>query len=130
MEVLNTLHEVLANISIIIEQSSAQYLFFGGDLNVNLKKASLHSAKINDFLLTYEMFVANDRASMPAGTLVPPGVSTKYTFSNGKLQCYSTIDFLCVSKAVISDVFEYDTVEIASNFSDHLAAFSNMHRIV
>ena len=79
----NTLHEVLANISIIIEQSSAEYIIFGGDLNVNLKSASPHSAAINDFLLTYKMLVANDRSTSPA----PSGVSAdiKYTFLNESL---------------------------------------------
>ncbi len=123
VESLNTLHEVLANISIIIEQSSAQYLIFGGDLNVNLKATTPHSAAINDFLQTYKMLVANDRTSLSAGTPAPAGISTdiKYTFSNEKRSAYSIIDFICVSKSVINDVFEYDTVDSASNFSDHLA---------
>ena len=70
VEALNTLHEVLANICIIIEQSSAKYIIFGGDLNVNLKSASPHSAAKNDFVLIYKMLVANDRSNIPA----PPGV--------------------------------------------------------
>jgi exonuclease III len=122
IEALNTLHEVLANACSIIEQSTAKYIVFGGDLNVNLSQKSLHAVAINDFLLTYKVSVANDRSIIAPGSTVPPGVSLdiKYTFSNEKLQRYSLIDFICISKSLLQNVSEYKTVDSASNFSDHL----------
>ena len=54
---LDCVHEILANVSEIIELSTVDYVIFGGDLNVNLQGKSSHSVAINDFLLTYKLLI-------------------------------------------------------------------------
>src|ERR1043165_496097 len=90
-EAWNLLHEITANICNIIENSQAQYIIFGGDLNVNLKTDTSHARVINEFLRTYCL--------MPANNVEPCGniKATDYTFSNEKLNQFSTIDYLCIS---------------------------------
>ena len=54
---LDCLQEILANVTDIVEQSSHEYIVFGGDLNVNLFNKSAHSLAINDFLSEYKLTI-------------------------------------------------------------------------
>ena len=117
---LNLLNEILANVSNIIERSDAEFLIFGGDLNVNIiDKATPHAVAIKDFLMTYKL-IADCRACAP----VTPTENNKnvptHTFSNEMLGRYSTIDFICVSKNLKKHVAAYYTVDSALNHSDHI----------
>lgn len=117
---LDSLHEILANLSSIIEQSEYEFIAFGGDMNVNLSGQSPHSVAINDFLLTYKLFFGKkELASNIVNSPIPMAMDF-YTFSNEKLNRYTTIDFLCFSRSLRNNVVTYDTVEDASNHSDHL----------
>ena len=51
---MNSLHEILANAN-IIKQSSAEYIIFGGDINVNVSKTTPHAHAVNEFLTTYKL---------------------------------------------------------------------------
>ena len=61
---VNTIHEILANICNIVEPSTAEFIIFGGDLNVNIAGHSAHAVVINDFLLTYKLKLGNDNAKV------------------------------------------------------------------
>ena len=91
---LNLVHEILANVSNIIENSDADSIVFGGDLNVDIvTKSTLHATAINEFLQTYKLIV-NSPTDLSSGDYSGP----TYTFSHEKMNSYSTIDFLCISK--------------------------------
>ena len=53
---LNTLHETLANVSNIIELSTAQLIVFGGDINVNITGKSPH-AFISNYLFFTDLLL-------------------------------------------------------------------------
>ena len=118
LESLDTVHEILANISDIIESSTSNYIIFGGDLNVNLKGKSPHAVAINDFLLTYKIQFGQ-KAFVP-GCNQRCDDNAYYTFSNEKSNRYSTIDYLCFSKSLADCVTNYDVINDATNHSDHL----------
>ena len=107
---LNELNEILTNVSVIIEESDAQYHIFGGDLNADLTKNSAHAAAINDFMDNYKIkcvkITANNNESV-------------YTYSNCKLNHYSLIDFICISDSLIDSLATYNKLDNALNHSDH-----------
>ena len=129
---LNLVHEILANAADIIEQSSAEYILFGGDINVNVSKKSAHALAINDFLSTYKLMpghVINNTGQVAPALDESMGGSkdSYYTFSNEKLGRYTTIDFLFVSKNVIDCVLIYKALDSATNHSDHLSVFLSLN---
>jgi len=111
------LHEILANLADIIEQSPAELLFLGGDLNVNLNSKTPHAHVINNFLRTYKMTIGDTNKIMAPSNECD---RRKYSFANEKLKRYTTIDFICLSLSSISCVTMYTTVESVSCHSDHL----------
>jgi exonuclease III len=111
-DAINILNEVLANISNTIEESSAEFYIFGGDLNANLALQSVHSNIINDFLSTYHI--------KPANSVYPTAMNIDYTFANEKLNYYSVIDYLCLSESLLNNVTKYNVLHLAVNHSDHL----------
>ena len=133
---LNLLHEILANAADIIEQSTAEYILFGGDINVNITKQSAHALAVNEFLTTYKLLpgyctkninksiyaidAANYLLNLHDNLVDLTGKTGFYTFSNEKLGRYTTIDFLFVTKNVINCVTDYKTLDGESNHSDHL----------
>jgi len=52
---LNLLHETFANVIDVIEDSNADYIIFGGDMNVDFNSKTPHSLVVNDFLETYKI---------------------------------------------------------------------------
>ena len=115
VQALNLLHEILANVSNIIENSNADSIIFGGDLNVDIvTKSTPHAIALNEFIQTYKL-IANCRAcTVNVNTTAPA-----YTFSNEKLNRYSTIDFLCMSKNLREYLTDYFACDSALNHSDH-----------
>jgi len=111
IEALNSLNEVIANASNIIEESSSKFFLFGGDLNVNLNSQTPHAMVINDFLNSYNL---NSVVS------THPSMNIEYTFINEKLNRHSTIDFLCLSDSLLNHVNKYNVLNEATNHSDHL----------
>jgi exonuclease III len=106
---LNSLHEILANMSDIIEQSQADYVVFGGDLNVNIDKSTALYFSVNEWLTTYKLINAQIKTT-----------DSFYTFSNEKLNRFSAIDFICVTKSLKETINNYSSVDSAINLSDHL----------
>ena len=72
---LNELNEILTNVSVIIEESDTKYHIFGGDLNADLRKISIHASAINEFLNTYKIKSVNN-------TILNNDIV--YTYSNSK----------------------------------------------
>jgi hypothetical protein len=103
----------LLQTSAIIDLSAAQFVIFGGDLNVNIECKSPHALAINDFLGTYKL-------KNGLGLLEQSVKSCIYTFSNEELGRHSTIDFLCVSETLLDCVTSYYVIHGAINHSDHL----------
>ena len=108
VDAVNTLFEIIANVSDIIEQSSAEFICFGGDLNVNLDDNTPHAAALNDFLRTYKLIVPNGNKDI------------LYTFFNVNRGHYSKIDFLCFSKNLKNYEEGYCALDEPLNHSDHL----------
>ena len=111
IDALNLLHEILANMSNIIETSIAERMVFGGDLNVNISKNSPHALAINDFLSTYNI--------KKGYSDILRDDQLQYTFGNEKSNRFSVIDFLCVSENLLQCVKSYEVICDVNNFSDH-----------
>jgi len=93
---LHLLHETFANVIDVIEDSNPDYIIFGGDMNVDLISITPHSLVVNDFLETYKIVVDKLLNMNNVGVA---SIDTQYTFSNTKLNRYSTIDlFVCFKK--------------------------------
>ena len=134
---MNSLHEILANAADIIEQSSAEYILFGGDINVNVSKTTPHAHAVNEFLTTYKLIpghasnntalaaLVSDKPNKP----VPLDITKEsfYTFSNEKLGRYTVIDYIFVTKNVKDCVSIYKTLESESNYSDHLCVYMSLN---
>jgi hypothetical protein len=110
----NTLHEIIANISNVIENSDATFIIVGGDLNVNCSRDTPHARVLNDFFKTYKLMPVNNMAPSAEIKII------EYTFCNEKLNQFSLIDYFCVSSSLQSSVVRYSTIDSASNHSDHL----------
>ena len=114
---LNILEEIIPNVSEIIEQSQADTIIFGGDLNTNIMdKNTPHSIAINDFLLTSKL-IAGQKIEKSSDV----DIYIDYTFANEKLGRYSTIDFLCISNSLKPYVVGYEHLDSPVNHSNHRA---------
>ena len=66
---LNLLNEILANAADLIEQSTVEYILFGGDMNVNISKKTSHALAVGEFLSTYKLMSGLDGNNV--ATVVP-----------------------------------------------------------
>ena len=51
---VDCVHELLTNISMLIENVASEFLIFGGDF-IDIKSKSSHAVALNEFLLTYKL---------------------------------------------------------------------------
>jgi len=79
----------------VIEDSNADYIIFGGDMTVDLNSKTSHSLVVNDFLKTYKI-VFDKLVNM--NDVGEANIDTQYTFSNTKLNRYSSIYFYVFQK--------------------------------
>jgi exonuclease III len=104
--------DIVTEITNCLEASRKQYIIFGGDLNVNLKKSKTkQSILLNEFIVKFNLFI-NDCSNDDDDTF--------FTFSNDKLGRYSVIDYICVSNTMLPFVINYDTCDSELNHSDHM----------
>src|SRR5271156_2951540 len=75
--------EILSITSDLIETQGKQFVFFGGDINVDLSARSQHVEFINKFL--YERNLVVGSSNLNGGTFV----DVEHTFSNDKLGRFS-----------------------------------------
>ena len=104
--------ETLAVIADLLNQHDYDYIFIGGDLNVNLNSGRKNTILIKSFLLDFDLHFLN---------LIDLNANSNscYTFSNDKRDCSSEIDFICFSNTLLSNVKAYKTVCEYNNCSDH-----------
>ena len=100
--------DILAQVATVINDNSYDYICMGGDFNTDLNSNRKHSKIVIDFLDAHGMHYCKLNNS------------TNYTFSNEKRNCYSTIDFWCITSDLLQYISSYNTVDNAINFSDHL----------
>src|ERR1043165_1643321 len=108
----NNLHEIIANICDVIENSDATFIIVGGDMNVNCSRDTPHARVLNDFCKTYNLMPANNMAPSEEIKVI------EYTFCNEKLKQFSLIDYFCVSSSLQSSVLKYSTIRSEEHTSE------------
>jgi len=115
---IDILIEMLDSIEHSILQHNCTNIVFGGDLNTNLGKHSVHSQLLNGLLQKLNLFVITSPRLL---SLLPISavVDCDYTFCN-TVGYNSTIDYFCVSNNLIKWLYKYVTRDAAVNMSDHI----------
>ena len=111
---MDTLSEILANVCNIIDSVGAKYIVFGGDLNTDINRTSVHSDIILNFMEDYELMCCKKQLFGSCD------VQPVDTYVSETLNCSSCIDFLCVSNTLSDNVSIYKVLDVYSNHSDHL----------
>lgn len=110
LEYKEILLDMLAEISNVIDNLDYGGIYLGGDFNNSLTSNKEDSVIIKNFLKSYDLSYID---------LISYNASELFTFSNSVRGCYSVIDFICVSSALVPAVEEYTTYCYPLNLSDH-----------
>ena len=101
-------HEIFSEIGMLYDDYADHNLLLAGDLNTNLDSNDCISCLINSFCAKYSLYRCDKLFSR----------SQTVTYINESLNQSSTIDFMLTSSP--DDVFHFEILEPATNFSDHL----------
>lgn len=111
---IDTLSEILANVSNVIDSIDVCNIVFGGDLNTDINHHSVHSNIILDFMKDYEIVPCKKQLFGSCD------VQFMDTFISEPLNASSCIDFICVSSNICDNVSKYEVLDVYNNHSDHM----------
>lgn len=97
--------ELLSAISDALYSIEFDYIFFGGDLNVNMSSKKPMALLIDSFLCEFDLQYKELN-------------NHSHTYSNVERGCYSVIDYICLSENLLNCVYAYSVVDCI-NLSDH-----------
>ena len=108
---------ILDEVSGLLHDFQNCSLIFGGDLNTNLHENTAASVSIKSFMQRHYLKTADNCLD----------ISNCVTYCHNSLLAKSYIDFLTVSRDLISDIDNYYILDHALNHSDHCPIVLSLH---